>query len=330
MKFDFPFRIFHCLVFLVLFGSACSPQVGEFAAPSANRTDNAEEDFSNYLVIANSGNKSVNLYDPDFRFVRTLVTLVGTEVPASLATYDSQSILLAIEGGTSYPDRVVKIALGESNNVENYIFDPTNFTGTSIKGIARLVGGAVIASDSSTIANQMERYQEDIDGFARRFTLGWPQALQATTTMIFPGPTGNFVQCSAGSSDLVRTYLNTGGAAAYTGTASATTAPSLGSAHDVNGCVFDSNGRVAALFNGTNDSLRVYTDATLSSVAWTFTNSTRFANPQALAVRPNGNFLVAEFVTPRDYIIEIDADGNYVSTSALDSTSTITAMLVIP
>lgn len=330
MKFDFPFRIFHCLVFHVLLSTACSPQGGEFAVPSDNRTGNAEEDFSGYLVVASSGNKSVNLYDPEFRFVRNLVNLVGTEVPASLATYDSQSILLAIEGGTSYPDRIVRLDLGASNSLENYIFDPTNFTGTSIKGVARLAGGAVIASDSSTIANQMERYEEDIEGLARRFTLGWPQALQATTTMIYPGPTGNFVQCSGGSSDLVRTYANSGGAAAFTGSASATSAPSLGSAHDVNGCVFDSNGRVAALFNGTNDSLRVYSDATLSSVVWTFTNASRFTNPQSLAVRPNGNFLVAEFVTPRDYIVEIDSSGNYVSTSSLDSTSTITAILVIP
>lgn len=330
MKFDFPFRIFHCLVVLAIVSTACSPQVGEFASPASGTNQDTEEDFSDYLVVASSGNKSVNLYDSQFRLVRNLVSLVGTEVPASLAAYDSTHILVAIEGGASNPDRVIKVDLRENNSIENYILDTTNFTGTSIRGIARLSGGAVLASDSATIANQMERYEEDQVGLARRFTVGWPQALQATTTMIFPGPTNNFVQCSAGTSDLVRTYNNTGGAALYTGTASATTAPSLGSAHDVNGCVFDSGGRVAALFNGTNDSLRVYADNTLSSVVWTFTDSTRFTNPQALAVRSNGNFLIAEFVTPRDYIVEIDRNGNYVSTSSLDSASTITAILVIP
>lgn len=306
--------------------AACSPPKGRFAG---NPTGTDASSYSGYVVIANNVTKTVNLYDKDLIFIRTLLTLGSTDVPASLAMYDSTQILVAIEGGASAQDRVIRVNLDSSNDFVSVIQDAVNFTGVSVKGVARLSGGDILASDSATITAQLERYVPGSGStLASRVAIGWPLALQASTTMVFPGPSNSFTECSNGTSDLIRTYSNAG---VQTGSATALLpVPSLGSAHDVNGCVFDPSNRVAALFNGTSDSLRVYTTSALTTIAWTFTDLTKFANPQALAVRPNGNFLVAEFVTPNDYIVEISSTGTYVQTFVAQGTATINAILVVP
>ncbi len=319
------------LAVLSLSVSSCAPPKGTFSSnPDGG---GGSPSYSGYVIIASSANKTVNLYTADLVFVRTLLTLGSTDIPASLSMFDSTNVLVAVEGGVSSQDRVLKVNLASSNESTPMVMDAVGFTGTSVKGIARLTGGDILVSDSATLANQMERFVPPASGtgLASRVTIGWPQGLLATTTMIYPGPSDNFVQCAAGTSDMVRTYNNAGGVAAFTGSATATApVPSLGAAHDANGCVFDPSGRVAVLFNGAADSLRVFTNNLLTSIAFTFTDLTKFANPQALAVRPNGNFLVAEFVTPNDYIVEISSSGTYVATYTPLGAATITAILAVP
>jgi hypothetical protein len=62
----------------------------------------------------------------------------------------------------------------------------------------------------------------------------------------------------------------------------------------------------------------------------TYTDATKFANPMSLAVRPNGNFLVLEFATPWDFVVEVDSNGNYVNSFAPSGVNTGTAILVMP
>jgi len=310
--------------------SACAPPQGSFTGNPTPNTSNTSTSYSGYVVIANNTAKTVNLYDSNLRFVRTILTLtVSTEVPASLATYDSSSILVGIEGGASGQDRVIKLNLDGANDYFTIIQDAA-FTGTSVKGVARLSGGDILASDSATLANQMERFIPSTlpSALASRVTIGWPQGLQATTMMIFPGTNNRFVQCSAGTSDMIRTYNNAGGVQIASASA-LSPVPSLGAAHDVNGCVIDSAGRVAALYNGATDSLRLYSDYNLDSIVWTFTDLTKFAAPQALAVRPNGNFLVAELATS-DFVVEISSTGTYVTTYSPVGATGVTAILVMP
>lgn len=310
--------------------SSCAPPQGSFTGNPSPTSTTGSTSYSGYVVIANNTAKTVNLYDSNLNFVRTILNLtISTEVPASLAVYDSTSILVAIEGGASGQDRVIKLNLDGTNDYFTIILNAL-YTGTSVKGVARLSGGDILSSDSATLANQMERFTPSTSptGLASRVTIGWPQGLQATTMMIHPGTDNRFVQCSAGTQDVIRTYNNAGGA--QIASASATSpVPSLGAAHDVNGCVIDSAGRVAALYNGATDSLRLYSDYNLSSIVWTFTDATKFAAPQALAVRPNGNFLVAELATS-DYVVEVSSTGTYVNTFSPVGATGVTAIMVMP
>lgn len=311
--------------------TSCAPPAGSFAGNPSGTSSTSSNPYQGYVLISSSANKTVQLYTPEMVFVRTVLTLNSTDSPVSLAKYDSTHILVAIEGGASGQDRVINVNLDSSNDYNAIIQDSVNFTGT-VKGMTRLSGGDIIASDLAVAALSLERYIPSTISYtalASRLAIGWPLATsQATTTQIRPGPSNTYTVCSNGASDLIRTYNNSG---TQLGSATALApVPSLGAAHDVQGCIFDPSDRVAALYNGATDSLRVYTTNTLAAISWTYSDLTKFANPQALAVRPNGNFLVLEFATPLDFVVEVSSTGSYVGSYTPTGVNTGTDILVMP
>lgn len=299
---------------VVLLGSCAEPKGGFVNGPPAR---GGPESYSGYIIVSNNATRNVVLLDPDFRYVRTLLQLnmAGGEVPWGLAVYDSENVLVTIEG----VDRVMKLNL-RVDQQENYIVN-TNLAGT-MRGLARLSGGDVVVSDNITGAH-LERFM-DASPPTRVTTGGWPLTLLNTMTMAYPLSGNNFLACAGGTSDVVRTYNNAG---AQTGTASATApVPSLGAAHDTMACVADASGRIAVAYSGASDAIRVYNSA-LTTTVWTFQDASLLATPVALGVRPNGNFLA---VDATNVVVEISAAGSAVRTYSSGELSTVNQILVMP
>ncbi len=295
------------------FLAACAPE---------NRTDfqaaPRSTSVSGMVVVANTGSRSVLLYDSGMNFVKILrqYTAAAGDAPASLAVFDSTSILVAVEG----VDRIEKIDVSTGAVEAAYIVD-SNLTGT-MKGLTRLSGGEILVSDATTGAH-LERYV--VGSIPQRVTTGWPMTLLNTAQALFPLTANQFLACAAGTSQVVRTYSAAG---VQTGSASATApVPSLGAAHNATGCVADSSGRIAVAWNGATDSVRMY-NSTLTTTVWTYNNAILLANPVAMTIRPNNNILVADGTN--NLIIELNASGSYINHYTSAFFSTISAMVVMP
>lgn len=317
------FTLFACscafVLFLFAMLNSCAPPKGEFAG---NPNGNSSSSYRGYVVIANNATRTVVLYDASFSesTARVLRQYPTGNVPASIAYYDSENILVAVEGA---PDRVDKINLRTAETTTGFILDSTNLTGT-MKGIGRLSGGDVLVSDATTGAH-MERFSVS-SASPVRYTTGWPATLLNTTTMIYPASSSNaFVACAGGTSDMARVYTNVGGT---TATVSATTpGTSLGSAHDAVGCAFDSNNRLVVAYNGTADAIRMYA-STYTSVVWTYQDQALLSAPLTVGVRPTGNVLA---IDTSNLVVELSgSDGSFVTSYSPQHISTANQILVIP
>ncbi len=206
-------------------------------------------------------------------------------------------------------DRVLRIDLDSRDGVaENYISD-INLTGT-LRGITGTIFGDILVVET----NNVERF--DLNR-TRVVAGGWPKALQTTGSGISMLPDGGFVHCSTGT-DVVRTYSSSGSQlfTASSGIAGTT---------DVIDCRYSAEtGKVLALFNGTTDTVRVYSSKTLSSVTFSYSNSVFLTNPRAADFKENGSVLIADGTSQR--VIEIDSTGAFVQASSsigIDSPNSI-------
>lgn len=302
------------LFFLSIFLSACaSPPGGDLAGGATTPTSTSN---SGNILVANNAARTVVMFDQNMNYVKHVIQLAAGNVPASLAVFDADEILVAIEGA---PDRVIRVNLTDGS-FTTPVLDSTNFTGT-VKGLARLASGDILSSDATTGAH-LEKYTAN----GVRITSGFPFTLLNTLVQIYPLSSGNFVACAGGTSDSVRVYNPIG--TVVTAAASATSPiPTLGAAHDGNGCVADSNGRVAVAWNGATDAIRLY-NSTLTTTVWSFTNPA-LTNPGPLAVRPNNNILAADSTTGVIYEAS-SAAGAYVTEYSSAYVDVPNAILVMP
>ena len=250
------------------------------------------------------------MLDPNGEYVKDLLVLdkSGTETPYGLALLDSEHLLITIEGS----DRVVKVNLNSGYSSVQSVIADGNLSGT-MRGIARLTGGDLVISELSNV----ERYSTS----GSRITVGaWPKALQTTGTNIAPISSGGFIHCSTGT-DVIRAYDDSG-------TQTATAASGIGGTTDVTGCSVGPGSKVAAAFNGTTDTIRVYSSAALSSTVFSYSNTTLLGNPQAVGFRPNGNVLAVDGTY--NYLIEITSDGSYLKTIVSSAIAGPVNMLVLP
>lgn len=272
------------------------------------------------VVVLSRSTRTVTLYNASFEdnTSRVLRAYPAGSVPTSVAQYDAETILVTVDG---VPDRVDRIHLRTGQTESGFLFDQA-LTG-ALKGVARLSSGDVLVSDAATGAH-LERFAIPNGSAPLRYTVGWPVTLLAGVQMMSPLPQNRFLACAGSTGDLVGIY---NGAAQLLAKATALTpVPSLGSAHDVNGCVADDHGLVAAAFKGTASALRVF-KPDLSATLWTFRDASLLSSPSALAVRFNGNWLVADSVT--NLILEIDDAGNRIALFQPMLGADVTAMLVL-
>ncbi len=296
---------------------SCAPPVGTFVTdPEVSVVS-----YSGYVLVANTATRTVVMYNSSFAesSARVLKQYPVSNAPASLAYYDSENVLVAVDGT---PDRVDLINLTTGATTTGFILDSTNLTGT-MKGIARLTGGDIIVSDAAAGAH-LERFSVS-GSTAVRYTVGWPMTLLNTIQMAYPLTSNTFLACAAGTSDVVRTYSNVG---VQILSASATSpVPSLGAAHDVTGCVVNSSGQIAVAYNGATDTIRLY-DSALSATVWSYSDLAILPAPVSLGVRPGKNLLA---VDASNVVVEINGTtGAFVAQFTPQLISTAAQLLVMP
>lgn len=310
-------RFLHVLVALSislsLATSSCAPPKGELASTP---TDTTASSLSGYIVVSNTTFRNVILMDSNFNYVRTLYQAGAGDIPWGIARFDNDNIIVSVEGA----DRVIKVNLTTGAVVT--MASDAQLTGT-MRGIARLSGGDIIVSEGTTT---IERFRVNSDGYTTtRVTGGWPVTHGANTIALWPLSSSNqFLSCSTTTTRTVRVN-NEAGTQVYSASATAPT-PTLGAAHDINACVADGNGRVAVIYNGTTDSLRVY-NSTLATTQCTYSSAVNIPNPAALAVRANGNFLVYDNTNLS--VVELDSNCGLVATYSSNFMNAVNQMLVL-
>lgn len=265
-------------------------------------------DYSGYIIVANNATKSVILLSPTGGYVRDLFDLPKTasDVPVGLGMYDADNVMVAVDG----VDRVVvvNIASGEASS----LITDANLAGT-IGNLARLVGGDILVAET----NNVERFTST----GLRVTAGgWPRALQTTGSGLSPLSNGGFVHCSTGT-DVIRAYDSTG-------TQTATAASGIGGTTDVRDCQVGPSGQVLAVFNGTTDTIRVYSSSTLAITSFSYSDTSILSDPRTASFRPNGNVLAVDFTN--NLMVEISSTGSLVATYTVSAISGANRILVVP
>jgi len=282
--------------------------------------ESPREPYFDSVVVLSRSTRTVTLYNAFFEnnTSRVLRAYPAGSVPTSVAKYDAETILVTVDGA---PDRVDRINLRTGQTESGFLFDQA-LTG-ALKGITRLSGGDVLVSDAAAGAH-LERFAIPNGSAPWRYTVAWPITLLAGLQMMSPLPQNRFLACAGSTGDQLGIYNGAGQLLAKA--TALTPAPSLGSAHDVNGCLADDHGLVAAAFKGTASALRLYT-ADLSATLWTFRDASLLSSPSALAVRFNGNWLVADAAT--NLILEINDAGERVALFQPMLGAEVTALLVL-
>lgn len=273
-------------------------------------TTTSSGDYADYIVVASVTNQAVALLDPNGNFVREVLVLDGTttDAPAGIGIYDSENILVSVEG----VDRVMKANLTQGTSSATNLILNANLTGT-LANVTRLTGGDILVVETSNV----ERFTAS----GTRVTTGaWPKALQTVGTGIEKLPNGGFVHCST-TTDVVRTYDSSG-------TQTATASSGIAGTTDVRDCAADGNGKVAAAFNGTTDTIRIYSSATLATTVCSYSDLSLLADPRALDFRPNGNVLIADGTS--NVIIEIDSSCQFVRQISSTAIATPVGLKVMP
>lgn len=274
------------------------------------------------IVISNNLTKSVLLFNSSGVFKKTLYAPGATsgETPFGIHYNSHMETLMILLDGTA--DKVVSVAKSDGAVNEVFIVD-TNLnsaTANSVRAITQLTTGDLLIGETSAI----ERFS--YNGF--RVTSDsdsgvWPKTgapiLTTVMTQLSPLPDGGAIACSTGS-DVIRTYDNTM-------TQVGSVASGIAATTDVFGCIADNAGGVYAAFNGTTDTIRKYSDDTLGTVDWSYSNTSLLGNPVALAVLSNGN--IAALDATFNWVIEISPAGAFVNKLG-GATSDINNMLSTP
>lgn len=290
----------------VVLGCGVAPQ-GSFISPSASYKRSL---LSDHIVVVSSLSQAVVLLGPDGRFVRELLVLDGstTDAPTGVTLYDIETLLVAVDG----VDRILSVSLTEeSPNPQTFAID-SNLTG-NLGGVARLASGDILVAESNNV--------ERLTGSGFRVTSGgWPKALQTALTGIVALSDGGFVACST-TTDAIRSYDEDG-------VQLSTAVSGIAGTTDVRDCTVGADGRVAAVFAGTTDTIRIYQDSDLSTVLCDFSDVGLLGDPRAATFRPNGHLLIADGT--RNVLVEINSDCELERVYSSSSLATAVDLLVIP
>lgn len=286
-------------------------------SPVATSSNEVNLIQSGDIVVTNLGNDSIILLDSDGSFKSILV---DSQTDATLIfnglAYDrlNDQILYTHDSTTGALDSVKALSLFDGT--VSTVISNNNLTGV-MPGLARLTGGELLVLETASTA---EKFLSDNTRSGTPFL----NTLTATVADITRLSTGGFVTCSSGTANTVRTY-NAAGAVQATAT-SALPLPTLGALASTS-CLEDPSGRIVVAYSGATDAVRVY-NSTMSTIAWTFTDTNVLTTPGKLAVRENGNILITD--TGFHHIVEISSAGVLVGTIGGAVLSTPNNIVVVP
>ena len=194
----------------------------------------------------------------------------------------------------------------------------TGVTPGTLPGVARLTDGDLVILENAVSV-------EKFTSAGVRVGNPFSTAMVSSTVDLNPLLTGGFIVCSNVATTTVRTYSATGVLAATATSASPT--PSLG-ALTATGCIQNAAGQIIVAYSGANDTVRVYSDAAMTSVVWDFYEPSVLVSPGKVALRENGNILVTD--TLLNQIVEISANGTLVQVIGGAVLSVPNSILVVP
>lgn len=251
-------------------------------------------------------------------FIRTLASAVGTTTYFYAADLDANSTSLYYTIDTV--DRIEKINIS-TLVATTHILDAA-LTGTTIRGVAVLSDGSVLAAESTTSI-------EKFDANLARVSVNFPIVVGATIQSIKRISGNRFVVITTGNSDYPRVYNNDGTLVTnLTGLTCTTNC-------DPSDIVELSDGRfVVSYQNATYQSLELF-DSSFAHVGQLYKDTDILRNPGAMSLLANGNIIACS--TLYNVCEEISVSGSTgtrVGTSALIGDPSLmrqpTSVLVIP
>lgn len=245
------------------------------------------------IVVSSSTTDSVILLDEDGYFKKLLLDLPNNlETPLGLDwNSDTQEIIVSINGT---PDRIVGISAFDGSIreiVRNIAYNGNTY------GVAVTATGEYLAIETNGI--------EKFTSTGSRINNGsFPKAnIMTNPAQIRSLIGGGFVICAYGT-DRVRTYSDRAVQQNEKDSGIAGTTNSYG-------CAESQSGAIAVSWDGTNDSIILYS-SDLSTEIMNFSDASYLSAPRGVTVRSNGNIIAAD--AGFEWLVEVTADGKFVRT----------------
>ena len=245
------------------------------------------------LIVTSITADSVLLLDEDGNYKKLLLDLpnnLDTPYGIDWNPYTNE-IVVSVNGS---PDRIIGISAFDGSVRE--VVRNTAYNGNTF-GLAVTALGGYIAIES----NNLEKFTAT----GARINDGtFPKTnIMTNLSQIRSLAAGGFVLCSYGT-DRVRTYndLATQQNEKQSGIAGTTNAY---------GCAESPDGTIAAAWDGTTDTIALYS-SDLSTEIMTFADSSYLSAPRGVTVKSNGNILAAD--SGYEWIVEISPTGEFVRT----------------
>lgn len=245
------------------------------------------------IVVTSTTADSVLLLDKDGNFKKLLLNLDNNlEIPYGLDwnpfTYE---IIVSINGS---PDRLMGISALDGTVRE--VVRNTAFNGNAF-GVAVTALGEYLAIESNSI--------EKFTATGSRINNGtFPKAnIMSNLAQIRSLSAGGFVLCANGT-DRVRTYNDSA-------TQQNETQSGIAGTTNAYGCAESPDGTIAASWDGTTDTIALYS-SDLSTEVMAFADSSYLNAPRGVTVKADGNILAAD--AGYEWIVEVTPAGEFVRT----------------
>lgn len=265
------------------------------------------------ILVSSSVTDTVHQFDKKGNYKRILYrTPLATETVGGLGwMHSTNEILVAMEGT---PDRVLAISVVDGSN--RVAFQDAQLGGT-IRSVTQLYDSrSILVSEQTAI----ERFNEL--GLRETHAAPWPSTVIANVQDIKALQDGRWIATS--TSQAVRLYEDS--VTAFTAVATAAIPAGTTAAHGVSEL---NNGKFLVSWEGAaTDYLSIYnTDLTLDRHLFG-NNQAILTAPRGVAQAANGNYLVAD--ETRDYLLEINSDGQVVKIIGQGILDGAYSVLVVP
>lgn len=255
------------------------------------------------IVVTNSGNDSIVLLNDDGSFKATLVdSITDAAILFNALIYDTlnKTIIYNFDHTTNSFDAIKKLDLYEGEATT--LISNGNLNST-LQGLARLTNGDLVVLKNTTLI-------EKFNALGQRVTVNFPLTYPAATTVdVAPMINGQFMVCSSSTTNTLRTYTAAGVINATPVVTSTSPTPAL-AASGMSSCIQAADGTVYVVYS-TIATVRAYNSA-MTTTLWTYTDSNTLTAGQTskIAIRSNGNLLIAD--RGYDHLLELTKDGAFV------------------